>query len=282
MPRPSPCRLSVFLSRRSPVGVLLRRGPSAWAQLIHWERTSDAFTPGQWFHGRVYERRCDLSPDGRLFVYFAAKHGRRQRDDDIGEAWTAVSRPPYFTALCLWENAGSWYGGGVFRTDRKLELDATCSLTPHEGYSAGPLKLAAMAGSTAPWEQRLLRDGWVLVERGFEPRNYRRVGEREIWRKGHPDGKLALLQQPKDVDFRRYGGFYGSAYWLERGDERLPIKGAMWVDWESRERLIAVRRGALYEIDMATGELAAQPFFDPNPLQPETLPAPEWATRWPR
>ena len=63
----APCRLAVFLSRKARVGVILRRGPSKWVQMIHWDRASDAFTPGQWFHGRVYERRCDLSPDGRLF-----------------------------------------------------------------------------------------------------------------------------------------------------------------------------------------------------------------------
>jgi hypothetical protein len=91
---PAPCRLSVFLAREAPIGVILRRGPSEWAQLVRWDRDTDTFEPGQWFHGRVYKRRCDLSADGRLFIYFAAKHGPRRDDDDVGEAWTAISRPP--------------------------------------------------------------------------------------------------------------------------------------------------------------------------------------------
>ena len=73
--------LQLLGARAARLGVVLRRGPSAWAQLARWERDGDRVTPGQWFHGRVYERRCDLSPDGRLFVYFAAKHGRRPDPD---------------------------------------------------------------------------------------------------------------------------------------------------------------------------------------------------------
>ena len=134
----SPCRLSVFLSRRSTAAVILRRGPSAWAHLTLWDRGTDAFSHGQWFHGRVYERRCDLSPDGSLFIYFAAKHGRARDDDGIGEAWTAISRPPYFTALALWPNLGSWYGGGVFKTDKLVLLDASCGLEPHPKFPARP------------------------------------------------------------------------------------------------------------------------------------------------
>ena len=94
----------VYLAQKVLVAVVLRRGPSDWAQLSLWDRGDDSIQPGHWFHGRVYERRCDLSPDGRLFIYVAAKHGRRRDDDDIGESWTAISRPPYFTALALWRS----------------------------------------------------------------------------------------------------------------------------------------------------------------------------------
>src|SRR5919198_5909820 len=69
----APCRLFVYLAREAPVGVVLRRGPSAWVRLSVWHTDTDAFEHGQWFKGRVYERRCDVSADGSLFVYFARK-----------------------------------------------------------------------------------------------------------------------------------------------------------------------------------------------------------------
>ena len=204
MSPPSPCRLAVFLARDAPVAVVLRRGPSEWAQLSLWDRANDRFTPGQWFHGRVYERRCDLAPDGSLFVYFAARHGRGGHDEQgIGEAWTAISKPPYFTALALWPNPGSWYGGGVFETDGNILLDTACALEPHPRFRPRGLRIAHLGPKTSPWEQRLLRGGWQLVERGFDPRTHRRVGEREVWEKAHPSHPVKICRQLEDVDFAR-------------------------------------------------------------------------------
>src|SRR5689334_23259019 len=89
-------RLYALLARKSPRAVIFRRGPSRQVQLISWNTEKDTFEPGQWFKGRIYERRCDLSPNGDLLIYFAAKH------KEPLYSWSAVSRPPYLTALALW------------------------------------------------------------------------------------------------------------------------------------------------------------------------------------
>lgn len=277
----APCRLAVFLAPKAPLGVVLRRGPSPWAQLVAWNRETDHFTPGQWFHGRVHERRCDLSPDGRLFVYFACKHGPRRDDEDVGECWTAISRPPYFTALALWPNLGAWYGGGVFKTDRDVLLDVSCGLEPHPKHRPPHhLRVAALPGDTAPWEQRMLRDGWRLIERGFEPRTHRRVGEREIWEKAHRDGAVKLCCEIEDADFRRYGGPYANSYWLETGAELIPIVGAGWADWERWSRIAFVRDGKLFAATLGEDGLRENILLDFNPLKPDKLAAPDWAQRW--
>lgn len=277
----SPCRLSVFLARNSKTAVVLRRGPSRWSQLILWDRNCDAFTSGQWFHGRVYERRCDLSPSGRYFIYFAAKHGERLRDeDDIGEAWTAISRPPYFTALALWANVGSWYGGGVFRADNRVELDATCTLEPHSRASAKSLKIDAMPRATSPWEQRLLRDGWQLVERGFDPRTHMRVGRREFWEKTNPRSLAKLCRELEDVDFNRYGGPYFETFWLESDGLLLPIERATWADWDGWDRLVFVREGRVFSANVAGAGLAVEELIDLNPMRPEEVEPPPWARHW--
>jgi hypothetical protein len=56
--------LYCLLARDAETGVIFRRGPSTQTLLIHWDLTTHCFTPGQWFKGRIYERRSDLSPDG--------------------------------------------------------------------------------------------------------------------------------------------------------------------------------------------------------------------------
>jgi hypothetical protein len=54
--------------------------------LIRWHLDDDTFDFGQWLKGRVYERRCDLSREGDLLLYFAANyrelisHGPRSVD----------------------------------------------------------------------------------------------------------------------------------------------------------------------------------------------------------
>ena len=80
--------LFVILARNAHDAVIFRRGPSKEVLLIKWDRKKDTFETGQWFKGRIFERRCDLSPSGDLLVYLAAKH------KGPIHTWTAVSRPP--------------------------------------------------------------------------------------------------------------------------------------------------------------------------------------------
>jgi hypothetical protein len=87
-----PCRLSVLFAHSAPVAVVLRRGPTKWVQLVKWRTDGDEFEAGQWFKGRIYDRRSDLSPDGSLLIYFASKiTGRTLADSEYTYAWTAIS-----------------------------------------------------------------------------------------------------------------------------------------------------------------------------------------------
>ena len=52
-----PCRLHFLLAREASTGVLFRRGPSRWVRLIKWNVADDTFEMGQWFKGRIYEKR---------------------------------------------------------------------------------------------------------------------------------------------------------------------------------------------------------------------------------
>src|SRR5436309_2920689 len=116
-PRRSPARLFVLIAREAPVAVVFRRGPSKQVLMLTWDLRTDRLTEGQWFKGRVYERRCDLSPSGEHLIYFAGKH-----TGPLG-TWTAVSKPPNFTAELLWPKGDAWGGGGRMPTDRRVLLN---------------------------------------------------------------------------------------------------------------------------------------------------------------
>ncbi|MEI4878442.1 hypothetical protein, partial [Klebsiella pneumoniae] len=84
---------------------------------------TDTFEPGQWFHGRIYETLSDLSPNGELFLYLARKAQTPERErSEYTHKWTAITRPPYFTALALWPAGDSWDGGGYFVDDGTVWL----------------------------------------------------------------------------------------------------------------------------------------------------------------
>jgi len=61
-----------ILPRKAPFGAVFRRGPSKSVLLIGWNTSNDTFQQGQWLRGRIYERRCDLSPDGNYFTSLPA------------------------------------------------------------------------------------------------------------------------------------------------------------------------------------------------------------------
>jgi hypothetical protein len=116
------CRLSLVFASGAPVAVVLRRGPTDWVEVIKWNTAKDSFEDGQWLHGRIYGERCGLSPDGKLFVYFAAKHGKVDRSKGYKDTFTAVSKPPYLTALAMWPEGSTWGGGGRFIDNKTLRL----------------------------------------------------------------------------------------------------------------------------------------------------------------
>ena len=90
-------RIHIEFSSASPMAAILRRGPSDWVRLLAWNTRTDVIEAGSWFHGRIYESECSVSPDGELFAYFATKyHGPKTRG--VNYAWTGVSKLPWLTA----------------------------------------------------------------------------------------------------------------------------------------------------------------------------------------
>jgi hypothetical protein len=164
-------KLFVIAAKDEPTAVILRRGPSHWYHVIQWHTRRDAFVHGAWFKGRIYEEKCDVSPDGHLFVYFARKGSRM--DTDFTHAWTAVSRPPWLHALVLWPQGTTYGGGGRFADNRTLILrgvaDPTHKDFPLQGLTAtnddAPLHASSDEVPDADWCGRD-HQGVIVFTRG--------------------------------------------------------------------------------------------------------------------
>lgn len=180
------CRLFVIPARDAHKAVILRRGPSKWYHIILWDTKRDQFEEGAWFKGRIYEEKCDLSPDGQVFVYFVHQ-GNRARTT-YSHAWTAVSRPPWLHALTLWPDTDTYGGGGRFTGDRRLQIRGAADETHPDHpvfrqlqvFSGSPeLHSSTDEISGTDWSGRD-HAGRVIFTRGGKVFRQEQSGENEI------------------------------------------------------------------------------------------------------
>ena len=113
-------KLFIIPARNADAAVILRRGPSAWYHIILWYTNTDTFEHGAWFKGRIYEEKCDVSPDGKLLLY--SVHQGARVGTSYTDSWTAVSRVPWLQALVLWPQGTTYGGGGRFVGNRTVVL----------------------------------------------------------------------------------------------------------------------------------------------------------------
>lgn len=281
-----PCRLFVILAREAPVGVILRRGPSNWVRLIKWHTDTDKMESGHWFHGRIYEKRCDLSPDGNLLIYFARKiTGRTLADREYTYAWTAISRPPWLTALALWPKGDCWHGGGLFQDNKTVWLNHRPAVAkPHRDHQPHGLKVIPnpdACGEDSPiYDMRLQRDGWYLrQEMEYHEISYGFATDRpEVWSKRHPELKVNLLMENS---FRKFS--IVSSYSLEDREtrEKHPVVGATWADWDQQGRLVFAGNGCMFVAELLEpGHIDPVQIADFNNDEPAEITPPEWARTW--
>ena len=240
-----PARVFMIFARESPTAVIFRRGPSRWVQLIHWNTKTDVFQPGQWFHGRIYERRSDLSPDGSLLVYFARGPGskvRRTSDTEYTHAWTAISRPPFLTVLALWPKGDCWHGGGLFKNDGVLLLNHKPEVAePHREHK--PQGLLVIPNENAKGEddpifsQRLERDGWELKTpwRGeyHGPPHYYHTVQVEMRERANVD-RTYVIRLTRSIE----GLDNAETFAIRDVKQSLgtPVDRVGWMDWDQQGR----------------------------------------------
>lgn len=162
-----PPRIHCLIAPGERKAVVIRRGPSDTVCIIGWDMKADTFVTGQWMRGRIYERRSDLSPDGRHLIYFAMNG---KMDSETRGSWTAISQAPHLKALVLLAKGDCWHGGGLFTGKKtywlndgyghELLRDNSCLMRdqkhkpPH--YFGGECLTV--------YYNRLMRDGWRMVE----------------------------------------------------------------------------------------------------------------------
>jgi hypothetical protein len=260
-----PPRLYAVLARDAPVGVVFRRGPSKRVLLIAWNLETDAFIPGQWLKGRIHEERCDLSPDGDLLVYFAADQAR-----EYG-TWTAISRPPYLTALALWPLGDTWSGGGLFESATSVAIDHPDGATMADGFTLPPwLHVRTLGDDERLWNTRMQRDGWRLTSPPGKVEERRWVPP-QVWEKPQPGGRRVLRMTLTEMTRTR--AWHIADYDLVDGTAIDPLGTLDWADWDRNGELLFAKDGALHRGAHVLADFSGLTF---EPREPS-----EEAKRWP-
>lgn len=251
-PRRPPARLHVILARDAPLAVVIRRGPARQVCTLLWDRRTDEFTLGQWLKGRIYEDKCDLSPDGRYLIYFAYD-GRPHRQH--GPAWTAVSRAPWLKALALYAEGDTWGGGGVFTGPRTYWHGAAYRCV----QDTKEVRRDAQADWPQVWHDRWAAAGWRFREELDATGDRFRLREKDL-----PRGWTLRLRPTRGFELSH-----------ARPPAQWSFPGWTWADWD-RHRLVWAEKGCLFTapLDSEQGIGAATLLYDFTPLRFETRVAP--------
>ena len=268
-------RVHILLAREAPFGVVVRRGPSKQVCTLMWDRRTDQFQVGQWLKGRIYERRCDLSPDGKYMLYFAMNG--KWKSETKG-SWSAISRAPYLKAVAIFPKGDCWHGGGLFtgKTSYWLndgyghtllrdtgEVKRDITFQPPEQFGGECLGV---------YYPRLLRDGWKLVERT----NVAKWKATDIFEKPlHQGWVLRKIAHAETGPPAGKGCYWDEHELLHSASEtRVPCPEWEWAEVDGK-RLVWAQNGKLFAGRMnRAGVVDDSPLFNFNEMTFESTEAP--------
>jgi hypothetical protein len=216
--------------------------------MIRWDVERDEFLEGQWMEGKVFLDNVDVSPDGRYIVYEATNYRWTETRQGVKRPptvnnWTAVSKPPYWTALIFNPESYCGYGGGQFGRHRQLFLNRLGEDLEYRADKARCPFIVLPASELATAIDPGLEKVASLIKRAET--------ERPEW----------VLEKVDEV-----GG----------SSEEDPLTQIDWSAVDSRGRNVFTSRGKLFVLeDGRPRELAD---FSSNVFQ--LVAPPEWAKEW--
>ena len=294
-PKPS-VRLYAILARKAPLAVVFRRGPTRQVLLVQWRTDTDEFYEGQWIKGRIYERRCDLSPSGKRLIYFAANYKTPYF------SWTAISKPPYLAAVALWPKGDGWGGGGLFAKEKEILLNHRKNeMALADGFRLPQFVKVDPFGTRPGWgedspiiDERLTRDGWRLVQPGKTIKHkmsapvWIEIEPPQIWSRPNPKKtrKYELRALTRGIH-ERDGAWYVTEHVVigEKPKAKFSLGRTDWADWCQSGNLLFAKEGRIFRLGFdQKSELLpivdAKMLIDLTDQKFEAKKAPEEARVW--
>lgn len=237
----------MLISRNSNKAIVIRRGPSKYTCVLSWDRKNNTFEVSQWLKGRIYERRSDISPSGKHWIYFAMNG---KWNSAAKGAWTAIAKAPWLKAIELLAKGDCWNGGGLFLDDKSYWLNDGCGheslLTSREIKRNDSFKPPNQYGGECPhvYYNRLQREGWILRSRSKKGM----WNSKSIFEKALPKNWRLVKICHEQVGSPKGKGCYWDEHELhnEHGDV-FAKSGWEWAEWVD-DSIVFAEHGCLYEI----------------------------------
>jgi hypothetical protein len=252
------------------VVAVLRRGPSKWFQLGGWDLGGPSYRAGSWLRGTVYPQRCDLSPDGRWFCYFALK---ASAEWELGATYVAISRLPWLSVLVAWGTDGTWTRGLHFVEDATV-----WEPSDPDGGDVAPLRkrfgiVVTRAESFAVERRR----GWTETE-DTQPRDASDVWDerRDVaMEKAGPEGRV-LRVSGSFAAFRSSRNHRSEAVYQLDGTK---LDAVQWADWSADGNLLVATVDGRLQVRASDGH-AVEWEHDLSATEPDPTPPPAHASAW--
>lgn len=273
-----PARLHAIFARDKPCAIVFRRGPSKQVCTFHWDRKKDTFKIGQWLKGRIYEKRSDLSPNGKYLIYFAMNG---KWESETGGSWTAISKAPWLKAIELYEKGDCWEGGGLFLSNNCFWLNdryfTPGKILNQSGEVTRDVSYAPEgdfgAEDTGVYYRRLIRDGWKVISQ----KEYGKWNSETIFEKAIPKGWVLRKIAHEQVDSPKGKGCYWDEHELinDASDTRLIFSDWEWAELD-RKSIVWASKGCIYRARIKSRTKIGLPklLYDFNPLKFEEIRAP--------
>jgi hypothetical protein len=268
-------RIYCIPATEAPVIAVFRRGPTNWSHVGGWDLAERRYEPGAWLGGRIFPRRSDLSPDGRVLSYFAHKPSATWGH---GEAYVALSKLPWLTALYAFGTCGTWTRGYYFTEDGGCDNPKHVKLPIRYGLRSIPVVQFANERRRG-WEEapnsppRDPNDIWD-ERRNARMQKRQPGGNRMLYLEsvGWAGGEFGVGQAVDGLRVR---------YSLESDGDLKQLDELQWADWDRNGQLLVATRSGKLQIWNLGGEDPKILFEqDLSLLEPNATPAPAWAQHW--
>lgn len=302
--RRPPCRLHALVASEADVGVVFRKGPSRWWHILKWDLQTHKLQSGAWVKGKMYPRRSAISPDGKLLCYFIFRRFYPADPEYPWDAYFAVSKIPWLTALAAWRTRWIWTTGCWFGHDGELTISwlPPGPKEPFHGNYPGKINHNPVL---TKWEARFLQElksGWRLIDNDWlsENREYLRSAlppSKQVWprppaglMKYRPRNMAMLIQLDWGYESARHKveGTHAidsrmPEYMLQHASRKLEHLGRLrWADWDHQGNVLAATwNGELRVYQLQENDtLKCLIQHDLNPMEPSPMNSPIWAKQW--